>query len=111
MAVGQRRPTTDVIHHSDQGCQYTSIAFGARCREAGVRPSMGSVGDCFDNAMWMVLGMIQNSNPVGDASYRRRARRPGAAYFSFRYGKFPATFLSNDLTMPSTEFMSPPLSL
>src|ERR1700737_755146 len=31
--------------------QYTSIAFGQRCREAGVRPSMGSVGDCFDNAM------------------------------------------------------------
>ena len=51
MAVWRRRPTTDVIHHSDQGCQYTSIAFGSRCREAGVRPSMGSVGDCFDNAM------------------------------------------------------------
>ena len=34
-----------------QGCQYTSIAFGMRCREAGVQPSMGSVGDCYDNAM------------------------------------------------------------
>ena len=42
---------TGVIHHSDQGCQYTSIAFGLRCREAGVLPSMGSVGDCYDNAM------------------------------------------------------------
>jgi putative transposase len=50
MAVQQRRPTS-VIHHSDQGCQYTAIAFGARCREAGVRPSMGSVGDCYDNAL------------------------------------------------------------
>jgi putative transposase len=50
MALGQRRPAA-VIHHSDQGSQYTSIAFGQRCREAGVRPSMGSVGDCFDNAM------------------------------------------------------------
>ena len=50
MAVRQRQPAS-VIHHSDQGCQYTSIAFGKRCREAGVRPSMGSVGDCFDNAM------------------------------------------------------------
>jgi putative transposase len=50
MALGQRRPQ-DVIHHSDQGCQYTSIAFGTRCRQAGVRPSMGSVGDCYDNAM------------------------------------------------------------
>ena len=50
MAVAQRRPR-DVIHHSDQGCQYTSVAFGKRCREAGVRPSMGSVGDAYDNAM------------------------------------------------------------
>ncbi len=50
MALGQRRPS-DVGHHSDQGSQYTSIAFGARCRQAGVRPSMGSVGDCYDNAM------------------------------------------------------------
>jgi putative transposase len=50
MALAQRRPA-DVIHHSDQGCQYTSIAFGQRCREMGVRPSMGSVGDAYDNAM------------------------------------------------------------
>ena len=50
MAIALRSPS-DVIHHSDQGCQYTSIEFGKRCRQAGVRPSMGSVGDCFDNAM------------------------------------------------------------
>jgi putative transposase len=50
MALGQRKPAA-VIHHSDQGTQYTSIAFGMRCRQAGVRPSMGSIGDCFDNAM------------------------------------------------------------
>lgn len=50
MAVSQRRPS-NVIHHSDQGSQYTSIAFGLRCKHAGVRPSMGSVGDAYDNAM------------------------------------------------------------
>lgn len=50
MALAQRRPS-DVIHHSDQGSQYTSVAFGKRCTKAGVRPSMGSVGDCFDNAL------------------------------------------------------------
>jgi len=50
MAVYQRRPE-GVIHHSDQGTQYTSIAFGLRCKEVGVRPSMGSVGDAYDNAM------------------------------------------------------------
>lgn len=49
-AVGQRKPK-DVVHHSDQGCQYTSIAFGLRCREVGVKPSMGSAGDAYDNAM------------------------------------------------------------
>jgi putative transposase len=51
MAVLTRHPDPGVIHHSDQGCQYTSIAFGYRCREAGIAPSMGSRGDCFDNAM------------------------------------------------------------
>jgi putative transposase len=50
MAIQQRRPE-GVIHHSDQGSQYTSLAFGRRCREAGIRPSMGSIGDCYDNAL------------------------------------------------------------
>ena len=49
-AIGQRGPR-DVIHHSDQGSRHTSLAFGKRCREAGVRPSMGSVGDAHGNAM------------------------------------------------------------
>jgi putative transposase len=51
MAIEQRRPVEGVVHHSDQGCQYTSTEFGKRCREAGIRPSMGSVADCYDNAM------------------------------------------------------------
>jgi putative transposase len=50
MAIRRRQPRA-VIHHSDHGCQYTSVAFGNRCRQAGVRPSMGSVGDAYDNAM------------------------------------------------------------
>ncbi len=50
MALTQRRPT-GVIHHSDRGCQYTSYAFGKRCQEAGVMPSVGSAGDAYDNAM------------------------------------------------------------
>ena len=45
MALATRRPK-DVVHHSDQGSQYTSIAFAKRCREAGVRPSMGLGGGC-----------------------------------------------------------------
>ncbi|MEO1370209.1 MAG: IS3 family transposase, partial [Acidobacteriota bacterium] len=50
MAIQRRRPNS-VIHHSDQGCQYTSIAFGLRCKKHRVQLSMGSVGDCYDNAM------------------------------------------------------------
>ncbi len=50
MALATRRPR-GVIHHSDQGSQYTSIEFGQRCRDADVRPSMGSLGDAYDNAM------------------------------------------------------------
>lgn len=50
MAIAQRRPGM-VVHHSDRGCQYTSVAFGERCRKLGVRLSMGKVGDAYDNAM------------------------------------------------------------
>ena len=50
MAIHQRKPI-GVIHHSDQRSQYTSLAFGLRCKEASVRPSMGTVADCYDNAM------------------------------------------------------------
>jgi putative transposase len=50
MALYLRRPRS-VIHHSDQGAQYTALAFGKRCRQAGVRPSMGSTASCYDNAL------------------------------------------------------------
>jgi putative transposase len=51
MAIERRRPEPGLVHHSDHGSQYTSLAFGRRLREAGVLPSMGTVGDCFDNAL------------------------------------------------------------
>lgn len=51
MAVGTRRPEAGLVHHSDHGSQYTSLVFGERCRAAGIQSSMGSVGDCYDNAL------------------------------------------------------------
>jgi len=51
MALWNRRPTSDAVHHSDRGTQYTSLAFERRCREAGVVPSMGSAGNAYDNAL------------------------------------------------------------
>jgi putative transposase len=50
MALWQRHPKNG-IHYSDQGSQYTSLAFGLRCKKAGVRPPMGSVGYCYDNTL------------------------------------------------------------
>ncbi len=50
MAIRGRRPR-EVVHHSDHETQYTSLAFGKRCWEAGVKTSMGTVGDCYDNAL------------------------------------------------------------
>ncbi len=50
MALDQRH-AHGVVHHSDQGSQYTSVAFGMQCHLNSVVPSMGSVGDCYDNAM------------------------------------------------------------
>ena len=50
MAVWNRGPGPGVIHHSDHGCQYTSVAFTARLQEADILGSMGTVGDAFDNA-------------------------------------------------------------
>ena len=71
MALAHRRPS-EVIHHSDQGCQYTSITFGQRCRDAGVRPSMGSVGDCFDNALCESFFATLECERIGRRTYRTR---------------------------------------
>ena len=51
MAVWNRRPAMGLVHHSDHGAQYTSLAFTKRCRDAGIATSMGSVGDAYDNAL------------------------------------------------------------
>ena len=76
MALEQRRPE-QVIHHSDQGCQYTATAFGDRCRQAGVRPSMGSAGDCYDNALCESFFALLEREWIGRHRYRnpQEARR------------------------------------
>ena len=50
MAVARREPDNELIHHSDKGCQYTSLDFTNHLRELGLVPSYGSTGDCYDNA-------------------------------------------------------------
>ena len=51
MAIAQRQPAAGLVHHTDHGCQYTSLAFGRRLQQAGLVASMGTVGDALDNAV------------------------------------------------------------
>ena len=51
MAAGKRHPQAGLIHHSDHGCQYTSVAFSEHGHALGIRCSMGTIGDCYANAM------------------------------------------------------------
>lgn len=84
MAIWQRRPQA-VVHHSDQGSQYTSIAFGARCTEAGVRPSTGSVGDAYDNALCESFFATLECELLDRRSFRSHAEAR-RAIFSFVEG-------------------------
>lgn len=71
--AAQQRDSEETIHHSDQGCQYTAIAFGQRCKDAGVRPSMGSVGDCYDNALCESFFATLECELIERESYQTRS--------------------------------------
>jgi len=61
MAVTRRKPPAGVVHHSDRGSQYTSLAFGTTLRESGLVASMGRRGDAYDNAACeSVISTIKN---------------------------------------------------
>ena len=61
MAVTRRKPPAGVVHHSDRGSQYTSLAFGATLRGSGLVASMGRRGDAYDNAACeSVISTIKN---------------------------------------------------
>jgi transposase InsO family protein len=51
MAIARRKPSPGLVHHSDRGVQYTALSFGQRLEEAGIVPSMGSIGSAYDNAL------------------------------------------------------------
>jgi putative transposase len=73
MAIDVRRPGEGLVHHSDRGTQYTSIAFGRRCREAGISLSMGSTGDAYDNAMAESFFASLETELIDRSSWRTRA--------------------------------------
>ena len=84
MAIDQRRPVC-VIHHSDQGSQYTSFAFGKRCQEVCIRPSMGSAGDCYDNALAESFFATLECELLDRRKFRTR-EEAGRAVFEFIEG-------------------------
>ncbi|MBB5518327.1 transposase InsO family protein [Amphiplicatus metriothermophilus] len=70
-AVAQRRPTNGLIHHSDRGVQYVSIKYTERPVDEGIEPSVGSVGDSYDNALAeTVIGLYKT-----ELIHRRRPWR------------------------------------
>ena len=73
MAITRRRPAAGLVHHSDRGTQYTSIAFGLRCRESGIAQSMGSTGDAYDNAMAESFFASLETELIDRSSWRTRA--------------------------------------
>ena len=80
MALWTRRPDPGVIHHSDHGCQYTSIAFGTRCQEAGVVPSLGSRGDCYDNAITESFFATLECELLDSSTFRTRTQARTAIF-------------------------------
>jgi putative transposase len=107
MAVRQRQPK-GTVHHSDQGCQYTSVAFGKHLIDAGLRPSMGSVGDAYDNAMAESFFSTLESELLARTRFESRdqARRE---VFSFIEGWYnPAVGTPPSATSHPTSSKRPP---
>ena len=72
MAVARRRPDQRLVHHSDQGSQYVSLLFGQRLRKAGIAQSMGSGGDCYDNAVCEAFHATLEKELLRRHSFRTR---------------------------------------
>jgi putative transposase len=80
MALYRRRPAPGVIHHSDMGCQYTAVLFTNRCERAGIEISMGSVGDCYDNAVCETFHASIKKERIYRRSWPTRAEARAAVF-------------------------------
>lgn len=83
-AIRSRRPTTDLIHHSDRGGQYAGKRFRAVLRRASIRQSMSRAGDCYDNAfMESCFGTIKTELEMTEYESVAAADRQLAEYFAY----------------------------
>jgi putative transposase len=80
MALYRRRPERGLIHHSDMGCQYTAVLFTKRCERAGIEVSMGSVGDCYDNAVCETFHASLKKERIYRRSWPTRAEARTAVF-------------------------------
>ena len=80
MALARRRPGPGLIHHSDQGSQYVSLAFGRAAREAGIAVSMGSRGDAYDNAVAETFFATLKKELVNRRSWSSRLELQSAVF-------------------------------
>jgi putative transposase len=101
MALWSRRPEAGLVHHSDRGCQYTSFAFGRRCQEAGIAPSMGSTGDAYDNAMAESFFATLETELLWQRSFHNRSEAR-LAIFDFIEG-----FYNTHRLHSSLDYLSP----
>ncbi len=72
MAISRRRPSAELVHHSDQGPQYVSLLFGRRLRDEGIAQSMGPKGDCYDNAVCEAFHATLEKDLLRRRSFRTR---------------------------------------
>ncbi len=105
MAVRRRR-ARGAIAHSDQGCQYTSLTYGRRIREAGLVQSMGSRGDCFDNAMAESFFATLECELLDQQSFRTRDQAR-TAVFDFIEAWYNTDRRHSALSVPGHGMQSP----
>ena len=79
-ALPDARPGRGLIHHSDQGSQFTAVLFTGRCDQAGIEPSTGSMGDCYDNAVCETFHATLKKEHIYRQSWPTRSRGRTAVF-------------------------------
>jgi transposase InsO family protein len=101
MALATRRPTGGLVHHSDHGVQYTSLAFGVRMRQAGIATSMGSIGDSYDNAMAESFFASLETELIDRTTWRTRTEARAAVF------EWIETFYNRDRIHSALGYLAP----
>ena len=101
MAIKNRQPVKDLIHHSDHGSQYTSLAFGQRLEQADILGSMGSVGDALDNAVAESFFATLQTELLDRQSWQTRQQLKTAIF------EFIEVFYNRQRRHSTLEYLSP----